>query len=82
MASFWKTKACGQTVLPDKSVLIGQKLAESAKLQMRHFESFSNNVRLALYVRLPCKMKIVTCTVVVPSIQPWNAALPDSVDNF
>jgi len=33
-----KTEACGQTVLPDRSVLIGQKLAENAKIQMRHFE--------------------------------------------
>ena len=30
MASFWKTKSCGQTVLPDKSILTGQKLAENA----------------------------------------------------
>ena len=36
LASFWKTKACGQTVLPDKSVLIGQKFVENAKIQ--HFE--------------------------------------------
>ena len=33
MASFWKTEACGQTVLPDRSVLIGQKLVENAKIQ-------------------------------------------------
>ena len=26
MASFWKPEACGQTVLPDRSVLIGQKI--------------------------------------------------------
>ena len=38
LASFWKPEACGQTVLPDKSVLIGQKLVENAKIQMRHFE--------------------------------------------
>ena len=25
-ASFWKPEACGQTVLPDRSILIGQKL--------------------------------------------------------
>ena len=31
LASFWKPKACGQTVLPDRSVLIGQKLMENAK---------------------------------------------------
>ena len=36
----------GQTVLPDRSVLIGQKLVENAKIQMRHFEWFSNNVKM------------------------------------
>ena len=30
--SFWKSEAFGQTVLPDKSVLIGQKLVENAKI--------------------------------------------------
>ena len=41
LASFRKPEACGQTVLPDMSVLIGQKLVENAKIkkiQMRHFE--------------------------------------------
>ena len=38
LACFWKREACGQTVLPDRSVLIGQKLGEDAKIQMRHFE--------------------------------------------
>ena len=33
LASFWKPEACGQTVLPDRSVLIGQKLVEKAKIQ-------------------------------------------------
>ena len=28
---FWKPEDCGQTVLPDRSVLIGQKLVENAK---------------------------------------------------
>ena len=32
LASFWKPKACGQTELPDRSVLIGQKLVENAKM--------------------------------------------------
>ena len=32
MAGFWKPEACGQTELPDRSVLIGQKLAENAKI--------------------------------------------------
>ena len=30
---FLKPEACGQTVLPDRSVLIGQKLVENAKIQ-------------------------------------------------
>ena len=42
---FWKPEACGQTELPDRSVLIGQKLVENAKIQMRYFEWFSNNVQ-------------------------------------
>ena len=33
LASFRKPKTCGQTVLPDKSVLIGQKLVENAIIQ-------------------------------------------------
>ena len=41
---FWKTWACGQTVLPDLSVFVGQKLVENAKIQKRHFEWFSNTV--------------------------------------
>ena len=28
---FWKPEACGQTELPDRSVLIGQKFAENDK---------------------------------------------------
>ena len=41
---FWrvfdKPEACGQTVLPDRSVLIDQKLVENAKIQMRHLGWF------------------------------------------
>ena len=33
MASIWKPEACGQTELPDRSVLIGQKLVENAKIR-------------------------------------------------
>ena len=33
LTSFWKTEACGQTVLPDMSTLIGQKLMENAKIE-------------------------------------------------
>ena len=33
LESFWKPEACGQTVLPDSSILIGQKLVENAKIK-------------------------------------------------
>ena len=38
LTSFWKPEPCSQTVLPDRSVLIGQKLVENPKIQMRHLE--------------------------------------------
>ena len=33
LTKFWKPDACGQTVLPDRSLLIGQKLLENAKIE-------------------------------------------------
>ena len=48
LASFCKSEACGQRVLLDRSILVGQKLVKNAKIQMRHFEEFSNNV---IYIR-------------------------------
>ena len=42
MASFWKPEACGQTVLPDSSVLKGQKLVENAKSQKCNCDFLSN----------------------------------------
>ena len=33
LAIFWKPKACGQTELPERSVLIGQKLVENGQIQ-------------------------------------------------
>ena len=35
-------EACGQTVLPDRSVLIGQKLAENAKIKKFKSDILSN----------------------------------------
>ena len=42
---FLKHEACSQTVLPDKPLLISQKLVENAKIQMRHLGWFSNTVQ-------------------------------------
>ena len=33
LASFWKSLACGQTVLPDRQLLLEQKLVEYVKIQ-------------------------------------------------
>ena len=33
LASFLKPEACGQTVLPERPILIGQKLVENAKIK-------------------------------------------------
>ena len=51
LASFWKPEACGQTVLPDRSVLIGQKLVGKAKIQkfkcdiLSDFQTMCNNTK-------------------------------------
>jgi len=37
---FWKPEACGKTVLPDRSILIQQKLMKNVKNQMRRFGWF------------------------------------------
>ena len=36
-------------MLPDRSILIEQKLVENAKIQMRHFEQFSHIVHVVLW---------------------------------
>ena len=39
---FFKLEACGQTVLPDKSVLIRQKLMKNAKIKKFKCDILSN----------------------------------------
>ena len=39
---FLKSEACGQTVLPDRSILIGQKLVENAKIEKFKCDILSN----------------------------------------
>ena len=51
LTSFWKPTGCSQTVLPVKSILLGQKLVEKTKIkknQVRHFGCFSNTVKWSL----------------------------------
>ena len=45
LASLWKTKVCCQTVLPDRSVLIGQNWVENAK-KMVHLGEFLKTLSL------------------------------------
>ena len=40
LAIFCKTTACGQTVLPDMPISIGQKLVENAKIKKKSNETF------------------------------------------
>ena len=42
LASFWKPKACCQTVLPDRSIFIGQKLAKNPKIEKFNCEILGN----------------------------------------
>ena len=42
LASFWKPEACGQTVLPDRSILIGQKLVENTIVEEVKWNILSN----------------------------------------
>ena len=35
---FWKPEACCQTVLPERSILIGQKLVENAKIEKLKYD--------------------------------------------
>ena len=59
LKSFWKPEACGQTVLPDRSVLIGQKLVENAKIQNFKCYILSNfqTMWCGEYVFLVCALR-------------------------
>ena len=52
LASFWKPEACGQTVLPDMSILLGQKLVEMAKLKWDIFDDFQTLLNRGFYLGL------------------------------
>ena len=55
-ASFWKSEACGQTVLPDRSVLIGQKLVENAKIKKKSKCDILSNFQ-TMWGLLVCKIQ-------------------------
>ena len=80
LARFWKPKAYGQTVLPDRSLSIGPKIGEkcqNSKTQMRHFGWFSNTVLwlvkfcwLTLYLKKGEGMKFLRAFK-IPKL-PWG----------
>ena len=42
LASFWKSRAFSQTELPDRSILIGQKLVGNAKIEKFKFDTLGD----------------------------------------
>ena len=58
LASYWKPEACGQIVLPDMSVLIGQKMVENAKIQKFKCDILSNFQTLWVHFCLKRKLNI------------------------
>ena len=49
-----KSEACGQTLLPDSSILIGQKLAENAKIEKLECVIWGNSKWTKLLDKLFC----------------------------
>ena len=59
LASFWKPEVCGQTVIPDRSVLIGQKLLANAKIlkfKCDILSNFQTNVPIVFYSQLVAQL--------------------------
>ena len=56
LASFWKIEAYGQTVLPDRSVLIKQKLVENTKIN-----KFKCDIKIARNLLNARKMLVFLC---------------------
>ena len=51
LASFWTPEACGQTVLPDRSLQIGQKLIENDKIVKLKWDIFSKFFLLEIFLK-------------------------------
>ena len=48
---FWKTETCCQTVLPDRSVQIGQKLVEKVKIETLKCDNLVDFQTLCMIVK-------------------------------
>ena len=76
-AKFLNSEACGQTVLlPDKSILIGQKLVENAKIKkfkcdiLSNFDTMCMTLQLMLILRLVLDPDFLKATF-LPTIGPF-----------
>ena len=49
LVSFWKSEACGQTVLPDRSILLGQKLLENDRWKKFNCDTLSNFQTMCMF---------------------------------
>ena len=58
LASFWKREACGQTVLPDRSILVGQKLVENAKIEKLNWDILGDFQTLCILLKRASLTKI------------------------
>ena len=56
LASFWKSEVCGQTVLPDRSILIGLKLVKMPKLKHSNatFWMIFKRCEKSVYISIQC----------------------------
>ena len=80
MASFWKTEACGQTVLPDRSVLIGQKVVENVKIVKFKCDILSNFQTLVLlkvvgsnYDHVMANILLKKLKIICQQKSPWKS---------
>ena len=71
LARFWKPEVCGQTALPVRSFLIGQKLVENGKIQIQHFGWFLNIVHTYLMSKYLIIIFVLGSQVPSPYITPW-----------
>ena len=71
--SFWKLKVCGQTVLPDRSILIGQKLLEMLNETFLWFSTIVMCITVWLILESVWQLKLINAVQFVTIINVSNA---------
>ena len=71
LASFWKPEVRSHTVLPDRSVLIGQKLVENVKISNASNAMFRVIFNFSLKKLGPSKSKIICHTNIDTKFKPY-----------